>query len=127
VLGPFGSSSALGAGIPTQVRPLSVVRTIEVHGLTVHGAVPSSHPVRVPTNVRSLATNPFGTGPPGGPATFASAEVEADVEADVEAGVDDAVWPAVPLSQAVVVASVSRATTAAARRNDARVADCAPR
>jgi hypothetical protein len=109
----------MGAGIPTQVRPLSVVRTIEVHGLTVHGAVPSSQPVRVLTNVRSSATNPFGTGPPAGPAMLASADVEADVEAGVEAGVDGAGYPAVVLRQAVIVATASSATTAAAPRDDA--------
>jgi hypothetical protein len=86
LLWPVGSRSALGAGTPTQVRPLSVVRTIEVHGLTVHGAVPSSQPLRVLTNAGSLATNPFGTGPPGGPAMFVSADVEADVEAAVDVG-----------------------------------------
>src|SRR4051794_12396192 len=104
--------------MPTQVRPLSVVRTIEVHGLTVHGAVPSSQPVRVLTNVRSLATKPFGTGPPGGPAMFATA--------DVEAGVDGVVCPTVAVRQAVIVARARSATTAACR-DDARVADCAAR
>jgi hypothetical protein len=42
------------------------VRTIEVHGARVHGAVPSANASRMETNVTEAALNPAGTGPPGG-------------------------------------------------------------
>ena len=50
--------------MPTQVRPPSVVRVIEVHGGCPHGAVPSAQPSELLIQVRSTARKPAGTGPP---------------------------------------------------------------
>ena len=61
-------SRALGAGMPVQVLPPSVVRTIEVHGGCPHDAVPSAQPTESLIQVRSTARKPAGTGPPAGPA-----------------------------------------------------------
>jgi hypothetical protein len=40
------------------------VRTIDVHGLLTHGAVPSANASSAETNVIEVAANPVGTGPP---------------------------------------------------------------
>jgi len=54
--------------MPTKRTPPSVVRTIDVHGGEVHGALPSSHHVSSPIAVNELGANPAGTGPPAGTA-----------------------------------------------------------
>src|SRR5690349_11386870 len=63
----YSVRSATGAGMPTQLRPPSVVRTIDVHGCWSQGAEPSAQPSSVLTQVRSIARKPAGTGPPTGP------------------------------------------------------------
>jgi hypothetical protein len=63
----YGSASgATGAGSPTQVAPRFSVRTIDVHGLLEHGAVPRTNASSAETNVTEVAANPPGTGPPAG-------------------------------------------------------------
>src|SRR5436190_3874040 len=52
--------------MPCQVLPPSWVRTIEVHGAEVHGALPSTQLSVGLTNVAEYGTNPAGTGPPFG-------------------------------------------------------------
>jgi hypothetical protein len=65
--GPLEASGTGGAGMPVQDAPPSVVRTIEVHGWTAHGAVPRTQPSLADTNVIDTGSNPAGTGPPAGP------------------------------------------------------------
>jgi hypothetical protein len=50
--------------MPAQDAPPSVVRTIEVHGWTAHGAVPRTQPSLADTKVIDTGSNPGGTGPP---------------------------------------------------------------
>ncbi|MGH3300726.1 MAG: hypothetical protein ACRDOK_03405 [Streptosporangiaceae bacterium] len=54
--------------MPSHDAPLSVVRTIEVHGWTAHGAVPRTQPSVADTKVIDTGSNPGGTGPPAGAA-----------------------------------------------------------
>ena len=55
--------------MPAQLAPPSVVLSTDVHGALAHGAVPSTHPSSGLTKDTLDATNPAGTGPPGGPGT----------------------------------------------------------
>jgi hypothetical protein len=80
----YGSpSGTTGAGSPTHVAPWFSVRTIDVHGLLEHGAVPRTNASSVETNVTEVAANLLGTGPPAevvtGPVAAAVDEGAADV------------------------------------------------
>src|SRR5437763_16513718 len=55
---------ARGAGMPRQLRPPSLVRSIDVQGGVLQGAVPSTQPCELEMNVTLAAMNPLGTGPP---------------------------------------------------------------
>jgi hypothetical protein len=77
-----------GAGIPRQDAPPSVVRTTEVHGGSLQGAVPSTQPSRSLTKVTLTAANPAGTGPPAGPDRAAGDGAEEELPAVVEEGDD---------------------------------------
>jgi len=63
---PLLASDARGAGRPTKCAPPSVVRSSDVHGGELHGAVPSTQNIDSEIAVTLLATNPEGTGPPEG-------------------------------------------------------------
>ena len=66
--GPFSGwpSGTTGAGSPRQLAPRFSVRTIDVHGVCEHGAVPSTNASSGETNVTEVAAIPAGTGPPAG-------------------------------------------------------------
>jgi hypothetical protein len=97
-------SGTTGAGSPTQVAPRFSVRTIEVHGLAEHGAVPRTNASSAETNVTEVAANPLGTGPPAG--MLAGLVVAVPVAAGVLAAgvVDAALCPPVAVDAAVEVA-----------------------
>jgi hypothetical protein len=93
------ASGTTGAGSPTQVAPRFSVRTIDVHGLAEHGAVPRTNASSAETNVTEVAANPLGTGPPAG--VLAGLVAAGLLAAGV---VDAALWPPVAVDVAVEVA-----------------------
>src|SRR5712691_6261415 len=64
---PPSTKTVSGAGIPAQVRPPSVVRTIAAHGDPAHVADPRSQPASALVNVAEAAWKSVGMGPPTGP------------------------------------------------------------
>src|SRR5580700_283268 len=128
--GPFSGwpSGTTGAGSPRQLAPRFSVRTIDVHGLCEHGAVPSTNASSGETNVTEVAAIPAGTGPPAGvaappvPCPVAVAGLVGAAGADVvaAAAVVPLPLPAPPeccvpqpaTASAVAVTSVPRRTAA---------------
>jgi hypothetical protein len=102
--GPFSGwpSGTTGAGSPRQLAPRFSVRTIDVHGVCEHGAVPSTNASSGETNVTEVAAIPVGTGPPAGvaappePCPAAVAELAGAAGADVVAAADVVPLPAPP-------------------------------
>ena len=88
--GPFSGwpSGTTGAGSPRQLAPRFSVRTIDVHGVCEHGAVPSTNASSGETNVTEVAAIPVGTGPPAGVAAPTEPWPEAVAELEGAAGDD---------------------------------------
>src|SRR5260370_21328349 len=93
---PGSPSGTTGAGRPRQLTPRSRVRTIEVHGACLHGAVPSTNASRVETKVTEAALNPAGTGPPEGCVVPAGTAVAVARGAGWSADADPVAGPAPP-------------------------------
>jgi hypothetical protein len=87
------------------------VRTIEVHGACLQGAVPSANASRVETKVTEAALNPAGTGPPGGwlmlAGTVTGGEADAGWEADGDAAAERATDGASGVPHAAASATIS--------------------
>ena len=82
---------AFGAGMPCQVLPPSLVRTMDVQGALEQGAVPSAQPCEASMKVADTGVNRAGTGPPAGPTADGVAEATGLVETGAElAGVPGA-------------------------------------
>jgi hypothetical protein len=67
--------------MPTHDRPPFVVRTTDVQGLCVHGAVPRTQPSFADTNVKESGWKPAGTGPTAGLAEPGAAPAETAADA----------------------------------------------
>lgn len=101
------------------------MRTIDVQGADGHGAVPSTHAVRVDTNVADTGTNPAGTGPPSAPesavvvvAVVGAADDGEGAEDDLGPVTDVGVAPGLDVDVHAVTAngaSTSTTTSEAAR------------
>ncbi len=74
-------SGDVGAGMPTNCDPPSVVRTIDVHTGLAHGASPNSQYWLGETAVNDTGSKPLGTVPPAGAVAAAGTVVGGTVVA----------------------------------------------